>query len=391
VAISICYARLEIVVPLACTQRGDEPIHISPTMSIYIGKQFILSFIVIFSVLLMLILMVDTIELLRRAASKPQIGFSLVIEMAILKLPHMGQQLFPFAVLFGCMSAFWRLTRNNELLVSRAAGVSAWQFMLPVLILAIFLGIAKITIFNPLASVMLLRFERVEASTFKGQESFLAISKSGLWLRQSNGTDQSVVHAKNVLQQGEEVELSKVNVFIYNGTDKFNYRMDAKKAILEDGFWHMSDVWIHQPDTPSLHEDEFWLETDLTLGSIQDNFAPPETMSFWDLPAFIDALENSGFSAIRHRLHWHSLLAAPLLMFAMVLVAATFTLRHSKRSGTVFVISGGVLTGFVLYFFSDVVFALGLSDSIPVTLAAWTPSGVTTLLGLAMLLHLEDG
>jgi lipopolysaccharide export system permease protein len=382
---------MECVVPTASMQRGTEPIYISPTMSIYIGKQFIFSFIAIFLVLLMLILMVDTIELLRRAASKPQIGFSLVIEMAVLKLPHMGQQLFPFAVLFGCMSAFWRLTRNHELVVSRAAGVSAWQFMLPVLVLAFLLGVAKITIFNPLASVMLLRFERIEASAFKGQENFLAISKSGLWLRQTNGTDQSVVHAKNVMQQGNEVELSEVNFFIYNGTDNFSYRMDAKKAILEDGFWHMSDVWVHQPDTSSQHEDEFWLETDLTLGSIQDNFAPPETMSFWDLPAFIQALKGAGFSAVRHRLHWHSLLAAPLLMCAMVLIAATFTLRHSRRGGTVFVISGGVLTGFVLYFFSDVVFALGLSDSIPVILAAWTPSGVATLLGLAMLLHLEDG
>ena len=51
----------------------------------------------------------------------------------------------------------------------------------------------------------------------------------------------------------------------------------------------------------------------------------------------------------------------------------------------------GVFTGFVLYFFSDIVFALGLSDSIPVLLAAWTPSGVATMLGTAMLFHLEDG
>jgi lipopolysaccharide export system permease protein len=50
-----------------------------------------------------------------------------------------------------------------------------------------------------------------------------------------------------------------------------------------------------------------------------------------------------------------------------------------------------VLTGFILYLFTDIVFALGLSDSIPVTLAAWTPAGVATLLGLATLLHLEDG
>ena len=75
----------------------------------------------------------------------------------------------------------------------------------------------------------------------------------------------------------------------------------------------------------------------------------------------------------------------------MILIAAIFTLRLSRRGGTAFIIGGGVMTGFVLYFFTDVVLALGLSDSIPVVLAAWTPSGVTLLLGLAMLLHLEDG
>ena len=78
-------------------------------------------------------------------------------------------------------------------------------------------------------------------------------------------------------------------------------------------------------------------------------------------------------------------------MCAMVLIAATFTLRQTRRGGTTYIVSGGVLTGFVLYFFSDIVFALGLSDSIPVLLAAWTPSGVATMLGAAMLLHLEDG
>ena len=102
-------------------------------------------------------------------------------------------------------------------------------------------------------------------------------------------------------------------------------------------------------------------------------------------------LARAGFTAVRHRLYWHTLLASPFLMCAMVLIAATFTLRHTRQGGGTAVIGAGVLTGFVLYFFSDIVFALGLSDSIPVTLAAWTPSGVATLLGLATLLHLEDG
>ena len=75
----------------------------------------------------------------------------------------------------------------------------------------------------------------------------------------------------------------------------------------------------------------------------------------------------------------------------MVLIAATFSLRMQRRGGTTMMIAGGVASGFLLYLLSDVVFALGLSSAIPVALAAWTPTGVSWLLGSSLLLHLEDG
>lgn len=363
----------------------------SPTLSIYIGRHFLLSFLALFGLFLLLILLFDSVELLRRAAARPDVSFTDILEMAFLKLPHMGQETFPFAILFGGMIAFWRLARSNELAITRAAGVSAWQFLFPPLVLAAVLGAFSVTVMNPLASTMLSRFERLEVLRLEGQANYLDFSSGGLWLRQAGVDGQSVVHANNALQQDNDVELHGVIVFMYEGADQFKGRIDADYARLEDGFWYMRNARIQYPEEPVKLEPEFWLETDLTLTKIQDSFAPPETMSFWDLPGFIQTLEEAGFSAVRHRLYLHTLLAAPLLMCAMVLIAATFTLRHSRRGGTTAVIAAGVLTGFFLYFFSDVVFALGLSDSIPVTLAAWTPSGVATLLGLAMLLHLEDG
>ena len=75
----------------------------------------------------------------------------------------------------------------------------------------------------------------------------------------------------------------------------------------------------------------------------------------------------------------------------MVLVAATFSLRMQRRGGATLMIVGGVVSGFLLYFLSDIVFALGLSAKVPVTLAAWTPTGVSLIFGASMLLHLEDG
>ena len=366
-------------------------VRLSPTLSIYIGRHFLFSVLSLFVMFLLLILLFDTIELMRRTASKPHVTFAMVVEMSLLKLPHIGQKTFPFAVLFGGMAAFWRLTRTHELVITRAAGVSAWQFMLPAVALACLLGLFQISVMNPLASTLLSRYERLEVLHLQGQSSFLDLSRGGLWLRQASAGGQSVVHAKKALQTDEDVELRDVIVFIYAGKDQFQKRIDAAYARLEDGFWYMREAWVQTPERTAQFEKEFWLETDLTLNKIQDSFAPPETMSFWNLPAFIEALEEAGFSALRHRLHLHTLLAAPLLMCAMVLIAATFTLRQSRRGGTTFSIAAGVLTGFLLYFFTDVVYALGLSDSIPVTLAAWTPSGVAMLMGLAMLLHLEDG
>jgi lipopolysaccharide export system permease protein len=355
-------------------------VRLSAILSVYIGRQFLKSFLALLLVFLGLILVFDIVELLRRTASRPDVTFGIVVQMALLKLPHLSQKVFPFASLFGAMIVFWRLTRSHELVVTRGAGISAWQFLLPVLILSAVLGVLNVSVVNPLASASLTRFERLEGIMLKGQNSALAISDSGLWLRQGDRTGQSVIHSARVLQQGSDVELSQVIVFVYEGTEQFAYRIDADKARLEDGFWHLTNVWIYVPESPARFEAEHWLETDLTLAKIQDSFASPETMSFWALPRFIGTLEAA-----------ENLLAAPLLMCAMIFIAATFTLRQSRRGGTTFAIGASVLTGFLLYFFQDVVLALGLSDSIPVVLAAWTPSGIASLLGVATLLHLEDG
>jgi len=84
-------------------------------------------------------------------------------------------------------------------------------------------------------------------------------------------------------------------------------------------------------------------------------------------------------------------LSTPLLLAAMILLAATFSLRLTRSGHTGLLLGAGVLTGFLLYFVSDVVHAFGIAGNLPIILAAWTPTGVCTLLGLSLLLHLEDG
>jgi len=364
---------------------------LAPTLSIYIGRHFLTHFAVLMLVFLGLIFLIDSIELLRRASSKDGISALVALQMALLKLPHLGQETFPFAVLFAGMSAFSRLTKSHELVVTRAAGVSAWRFMFPAIIVAFGLGLFQIMVINPLGSATLSAFEQMESKYFDGKSNMLSLSANGLWLRQSNLDGQSVLHSRYVLQQKENVDLNDVTIFVYSDRDNFSHRVEADRGSLEDGFWHLYDVQIHVAEQPTQYNEELWFETDLTLNKIQESFAPPETMSFWSLPGFIDTMEKAGFNGKRHKLHLHSLLSTPFLLAAMILIAATFTLRHTRKGGTSFVVAAGMLTGFILYFFSDISMALALSGSIPVLLAAWAPACICLLLGTAMILHLEDG
>jgi len=364
-------------------------VRLSATLSVYLGRQVLLGIIVALFSLGAIGFVVDTVELLRRARGRPEIELDAVLVMAALHLPFLVQKLTPFAVLFGTMFTFQRLTRSHELVVARAVGVSVWQFLTPAIVVAAGLGVFMVIAFNPLAAATVAHYQKLERLLFSSSASLVAVSDGGFWLRQRTDERDLLIHARQMVRNPPVLE--RVTVFFYDDGVAFGGRIDAPIARLQPGHWELEDALVARPDGSRRREPSVTIPTELSPDRIQESFAPPETMSFWALPAFIDSLEAVGFSAREHRMYWHGLLALPLLLSAMLLIATTFSLRLVRRGGTGRLIAAGVATGFVFYGLSDVVFAVGLSGRLPVVLAAWTPAGVAVLLGATTLLHLEDG
>ena len=92
---------------------------LAKTLSSYIARQFFAWFCGVFMAMTIVTFLLDYIELIRRSATRIQVTLWVLLEMAALKLPHTAQEVLPFAILFGTMLAFWRLTRNHELVVAR--------------------------------------------------------------------------------------------------------------------------------------------------------------------------------------------------------------------------------------------------------------------------------
>lgn len=364
-------------------------LRLSPTLTAYIARQFVTRFLSFYLALIGIIYLVSVVDMLDRAANKEEVGLGLVLQMVLLKTPYLSQEVLPFTILFAGIATFWRLTRSNELVVARGAGVSVWQFMLPALLASTLLGFLAVTVLNPVAAILLGRYEELEAQHLRYGASTLAISKNGLWLRQADDSNQWVIHAQRA--SPDVLTLHDVIFLRFAKRDKFVGRIDAPRAELRKGHWRLYEAWEMTPGTPAKFTEELEIGTDLTPEKIQERFAPPETISVWSLPSFIKLLEEAGFSGQRHRLQLHRLLASPLLLAAMVLIAATFSLRPQRRGRVGLIILLGVGTGFMLHFLTNFVLALGLSGKIPVVLAGWTPAGVSLMLGVALLLHLEDG
>ena len=368
---------------------------VSATLSLYIARQFSAAVLGMVAALSGLVSLFDFIELLRRAATKPGATFGLVLQIGALRLPYIMLQIMPFAILLGGILAFWRLTRSSELIVARAAGVSAWQFLSAPVAFAAMLGVFATAFISPLSSAMLARAEALDNTYLRTGGGPLALAGGQLWLRQSdrdlvpNGV--AILNARTVSLRKNRLIGTDVVVFRLSPSDRELQRVEATDAELTPGAWLLHGARTMLPDHLPQSVGTMRLPTDLTVGRVQESFASPDTLSVWALPGFIRLLDRSGFSSVRHRLHFQSLLALPLLAATMSLVSAGFSMRTTRRGGVAQMIGSGVAAGFLLFVVSKVTEEFGQSGALPVALAAWAPAMAGLMLAVALLLHLEDG
>lgn len=358
------------------------------TLTRYFGKRFFNVVAGTFISLFVMIWMIDYLELMRRFSNVNDASALVLAQISLYRVPHVTERIIPFTVLIGTMACYLNLSRRLELVVARSAGISAWQFIKPAAIIALLLGIVATTVFNPISALLRERSERMEAELSADRRNPL-LSHSGLWLRQRNQDGQSIINAAASRQQG--AELSGVSVFSLDNADGYLGRIEAKRATLHDGHWMLEDARVYAGDAPPTDHPLFELNTPLTRAQVQESFATPETVPFWQLSSLIRLAEGAGLPAIGYRLQYYQLLVLPLYLVAMVLLAAAVSLRLFRFGGVQKMVLGGVTAGFLLYVLSKITGDLSKASALAPALAALLPPLFGGVIGVVTLLHQEDG
>ncbi len=354
----------------------------------YFGRQYLLWFLVFLVSLSGIVFLFEIAELMRRASGRADVGFDLILKMGIYKLPETIERILAFVVLFSGLFTFWKLTRTQELTIARSVGISAWQFMRPALLVTLGFALLNVAVINPIGAMMNARYRALEMHHL-ARVPMLELTGAGLWLRQQEGERNYLLHADHI--EMNPLTLSPLMALIYDKEGNYLGRVDAPKAVLQEGAWNAANALINMDHYDPQPVEAWRLSTALTLGKIQESMAAPDTISFWELPRFIRALKAIGLPQTRHELAFQNMLSQPIMLCSMVFFAASFALRMNRRGGVLAMIIAGILLGSFVYTLNNVVNALGINQTLPVVLAAWAIPAVALALSNAALLHMEEG
>src|ERR1700677_993945 len=370
-------------------RQGEERPMITGTLSRYFGMRFLTSVVGSFVGVVALAAMIDYVELMRRGADWPNATPWALAKISMFRVPQLTERIMPFSVLVGAMSCYLTLSRRLELVVARAAGISAWQFIAPAVIAALLFGTLATTVYNPVSAILEEKSKRLESEVVGEVQSALQGGTNGFWVRQKSTDGAAIINAKTSRDQG--ANLGNLTIFTFDTAGQFQKRIEARSASLEDGYWELEDVRIYAADNPLDVEDSYRLETNLTMEQVRESFATPETVPFWQLPTYIKMADRAGLGAAGYRLQYQQLLARPFLLAAMVMLAASVSLRFFRMGGVQKMVLSGITAGFLLFVLSKITDDMSKSELMSPVAAAWIPVVVGGLTGFVALLYQEDG
>jgi lipopolysaccharide export system permease protein len=356
------------------------------TLGRYLFQRYVAIMAWLFVGTFALVFIIDFAEFSSRTSSLP--AFTLPLSLAIIgmRVPMFMLQTVPFVALLGTMVLLVNLNRRSELVITRAAGVSVWQFLLPLGIGALLFGLFVILLFNPIAAEGLARSQTYEADMRAANPSSADIVP---WLRQKIDDTDTIIGARATLNQG--TELAGASFFQIDKQGTISERLDANRAYLRDGYWELEGVDRYTEGSHQSGVANVRIPTNLRPEFVQERLTTPETISLYQLPSTIQVAQSFGLRANAFAMQFHYLLALPPLLVAMTLIAATVSLRFTRLGVSIPLILSGIVAGFLLYVVSVLVKAFGSSGIVPPVVAAWFPVLIAMFFGVTFLLYREDG
>ena len=359
-------------------------------LSFYLSKRYLFWILITLGGLLAFVLLIDAVELYRRFnnASTDESAFTLVLILC-LGIPEKLDILLPFGILFGSMSCFNSWNKTNELLAARSFGQNIWQALLPVFATVIAIGLFQILVLNPIKAATVETQTTLKIDVFGNTSTNnLAVSTSGIWVKDASDGKQLIIHGQSL-----ELTTKRINEPIIYGLDGKGgvaWRIRADFIELDDKGWIIEGARRSNKLGKTEALGNITMPTTIKPSDFARTTQAPETISIYALPAFIDLLNRTGLPSTQHSVYFQQQLSIPLKLLGLATLAVCFTLLSFRRMPRYKLIVLGIVTGFAIYFLTDLIYLLGANARLPIYVAGWAPTFTILLISGYIMARSED-
>ncbi len=355
-------------------------------LSRYIAISYLKYFGLVLLIATMGLLLSNAFDTLNRFRSTV-FTMSLFANLVTLKLPYLLIEIIPLIVFISCLLFFYSLTKSNELISIFNTGTSIWKILTPVIASAIIIGAISTCVVQPIGSILISKYETIEAKLLKKRSLQATISSSGVMIAEEYGHQRRIIVARSVNTTSKE--LGGLTILFTDHDNNFISRIDAESASLDNEEFLIRNLLSFDANTPAKH-DAMIIPTSLSIERFIQGFVSPQHISFWDLHAMIAKLQAAGVPTARYQLYYYKQLFKPLMMMAVCFMATCFTdMRHSRTSGAR-AITLGLAIGFAVYLGSEIFIALLIRGGLGSAVSTLFPISAITLLSVFVILHLHE-
>jgi len=350
----------------------------------YILREFIKIFAIVLLAFVLIYVLVDFFE---RIDNFIEAGTKLRYMMIyiLFKLPLIIDQMVPVAVLLGTIITLGLLARGNEIIALKASGVAPVRLILPLLILAMFIGLISLINSESIVPYTNRRFNTIWKVHVKKESPGFTYKYESLWYKRQDAIYN--IRTFDVVAK----TLVRVVINQFDRDFRIKQRIHARRAVWKVGGWHFLNGTVKQRQQDGSYTVSTFSEMTFPLYETPDDFKkgvkPSDEMGFRELRRYAQKIEREGYSA---RIYWvdmHIKLAFPCISLIMSLVGAALSLRKEKGRG----VAAGIGIGFAIVALYLVTFelfrTLGYTGILPPVVAAWASNILFAAVGTCMFLY----
>lgn len=302
-----------------------------------------------------------------------------------LRLPVLLAMITPMSALLAALITFERLATQFELVALQSAGMSIYQACLVMLSGGLMVAGLQFAVVSELATGAEARIFRWAERDYAGLPDRSVLEPGPTWF----ATDRFQLHVANARDRGRQLDSVQL-IELDSPGSILTYHM-AREARANDSGWTLIDGWKQTVATGRREQFET-LEVPLALDprEVERARLPVSSLTLGELRTLgADSGERAGERAHIYRTWAARRIAEPLGTLVMILLAAPLGLQL-RRSGRQ--LRWGALAvglGFLFFIFERILLALGESGAVAPAVAAWSPLGAFTAIGIVLLYRVK--